>query len=82
MLNLPKVLLKKEVGDKEEVPQDRALGHACTNRGMEGLSGLELNELDVGYFCEMVSFCDGGVEGRVCFKEGWKKIVVIVVREP
>lgn len=78
MLNLPKVLLRKEVDDKEEVPQDRALGHACTNRGMERLSGLELNELDVGYFCEMISFCDRGVEGRVCLRRGGKRLWLLL----
>lgn len=35
----------KEVGDEEEGPKHRTLGHTRGDRGGEGFKGLHLNEL-------------------------------------
>ena len=35
----------EKVGNEEEGPQDRALGHTCSDGGRDGFKGFELCEL-------------------------------------
>ncbi len=37
----------EEIGDEEKGPQDRALGHTCSDWGGVRLEGFELDELSV-----------------------------------